>query len=131
MHRFFVREKYHTEPVGIRLISAPYPPPAVRLTATPDGICDNGENVGVGNSNPVGPLADMVCKITRSPKRWWRQRRYSAHAPAFSACCHARSASGATPSPLATAWALAAVPRTTRPRMPWRIAASRNILYAT
>jgi peptidyl-dipeptidase Dcp len=51
-------------------------------------------------------------------------------APARLACSHARPASGSRPSTILPAWAEAAVPRTRRPLMPWRIAARRNMLNA-
>ena len=49
-------------------------------------------------------------------------------APNFCACAHARSASASNPSALFFAWADVAVPRITRPLMPWMMPASRNML---
>src|SRR5207247_8316292 len=48
----------------------------------------------------------------------------------FSTCCQPSSAIGRARDPASCAWALAAVPSTTPLRMPCRIAAMRNRLYA-
>ena len=108
------------------------------VSEDPDGtVRVLSKGLGVGPNGRVGSVVyrDVVVRTSagwRFAARTGRAAATSAQAhqpPSFSwICCQASSAVSRARPPASRAWRLAAVPSTTRFRMPWRMQAMRNRL---